>query len=211
MTPGPILIKQCKRCLKSFSESTLGSGNTFGATFWTDGKIEAPMLPDTPDLVKCPHCGQFLWIAKASVVEEIDPFHSGDAWPDIPSYEELTEAEYLEALKMGIAKTKSQQIRTRICAWWKANDPLRDSHSPEQTGHSAATVENMRALFQLLAKEEGDYQRITMAELARELGDFQAAQQILTARFSDDKQDIVRKISELITKRDTRVASLEFD
>jgi len=38
------------------------SGNTFGATFWTDGKRDAPMLPDLPEFVKCPHCKLLLWI-----------------------------------------------------------------------------------------------------------------------------------------------------
>jgi hypothetical protein len=55
MLPGPNVIRQCNHCQKPFTEPTLMSGNTFGATFWTDGKQEAPMLPDMPWLVKCPH------------------------------------------------------------------------------------------------------------------------------------------------------------
>ena len=74
MLPGPILIKQCPQCQKLFSESTLASGNTIGATFWTDGKCEAPMLPETPWLVKCAHCGHLIWIDEARQVGEEDPF-----------------------------------------------------------------------------------------------------------------------------------------
>jgi hypothetical protein len=32
------------------AQRTLASGNTIGARFWTDGKMEAPMLPDQPAL-----------------------------------------------------------------------------------------------------------------------------------------------------------------
>ena len=44
MLPGPTIIKKCLVCSKSIEHHTIGSGNTFGATFWTDGKREAPML-----------------------------------------------------------------------------------------------------------------------------------------------------------------------
>ena len=56
MMPGPILIKKCSACGGLIEEEILMSGNTCGAVYWTDGEHYAPMLPDTPELVKCPHC-----------------------------------------------------------------------------------------------------------------------------------------------------------
>jgi hypothetical protein len=41
MLPAPNLIRQCGQCQKPFAQPTLRSGNTIGATFWTDGKREA--------------------------------------------------------------------------------------------------------------------------------------------------------------------------
>ena len=51
MLPGPTTIKRCPGCKGLLAEGTLASGNTLGATFWTDGKREAPMLPEMPWLV----------------------------------------------------------------------------------------------------------------------------------------------------------------
>ena len=56
--PGPDTIRECPGCKAQVREQTTLSGNTFRAQYWTDGKREAPMLPDFPWLVKCPKCGK---------------------------------------------------------------------------------------------------------------------------------------------------------
>ena len=61
MTPGPTIIYQCYKCEGNFKYPTIGSGNTFGARFWSDGKKDAPMLPDQPWLIKCPNCDALIW------------------------------------------------------------------------------------------------------------------------------------------------------
>jgi len=48
-------------CQKPVKFSTIASGNTFGAVYWTDGKREAPMLPDDPWLRKSPTEGVLFW------------------------------------------------------------------------------------------------------------------------------------------------------
>ncbi|MFZ4580311.1 MAG: hypothetical protein ACOYOB_18160, partial [Myxococcota bacterium] len=78
MTPGPTIINKCSACAKLVEQATIGSGNTFGATFWTDGKREAPMLPDPLWLVMCPHCQAPLWVDELEVLGEIDPWGKRD-------------------------------------------------------------------------------------------------------------------------------------
>jgi hypothetical protein len=71
MQPGPDKILECPHCSAPSILPTLLSGNTIGATFWSDGKMVAPMLPDTPEITKCYQCGSFFWIEDAQVVGEI--------------------------------------------------------------------------------------------------------------------------------------------
>jgi len=73
MLPGPTLVKKCGECAGLFKQRTLTSGNTCGATYWTDGRMAAPMLPRTPALVRCPHCSAVLW---AKGLEEADSFQT---------------------------------------------------------------------------------------------------------------------------------------
>jgi hypothetical protein len=60
LIPGPDIVRECPKCRVPLLQHTISSGNTFGAQFWTDGLILAPMLPDQPWLVKCPNCGTLL-------------------------------------------------------------------------------------------------------------------------------------------------------
>lgn len=61
MRPGPDLVVACPRCGRRARARTLLSGNTFGARFWTDGKVEAPMLPTHPPVAPCRACGRMFW------------------------------------------------------------------------------------------------------------------------------------------------------
>lgn len=61
MRPGPDLVVACPRCGRRARVRTLLSGNTFGARVWTDGKVEAPMLPTHPPIAPCRACGRMFW------------------------------------------------------------------------------------------------------------------------------------------------------
>ena len=51
----------CPRCDHGFSYMAVGSYNTFGATFYTDGYIEGPMYDDQGRLFRCPQCRVIGW------------------------------------------------------------------------------------------------------------------------------------------------------
>ena len=61
MKPGPDLIAACPRCKRRAKVPSLASGNTSGARYWTDGKIQAPMLPRRPPITPCRGCGHVYW------------------------------------------------------------------------------------------------------------------------------------------------------
>lgn len=65
MMPGETIYRACPACQQLLIECTLLSGNTIGAKFWTDGKMDAPMFPQIPALVRCAHCQSLLWLPEA--------------------------------------------------------------------------------------------------------------------------------------------------
>ena len=67
MIPGANLIIKCPACQFLHQRESLISGNTFGAEYFSDGKRDAPMLPDFPYFVKCNNqeCGVFFKIDKS--------------------------------------------------------------------------------------------------------------------------------------------------
>lgn len=66
MLPDNPRVLTCPKCRGQKNVLSLMSGNTFGTTFWSDTKREAPMLPEVSVVQKCPHCGYYYFANKQS-------------------------------------------------------------------------------------------------------------------------------------------------
>lgn len=128
MTPGATLILQCPESGKFFSLSTIGSGNTFGGTIWSDGYAHFPMLPSTPEIGRCGEQGKFFWVAEAAVVGQFKPREHTNIppeWRDAYQMGSLSAKGYLDALAEGVARNRKEELHLRKQAWWAANDRFR--------------------------------------------------------------------------------------
>lgn len=171
-------------------ERTIASGNTFGARYWTDGKVDASMLPLTPSAVLCPHCRALLWVSSLKEVGEIpgprgfgvprpEYDHSFDALPFI---EKLEVDDYLMAVRTG-EFSKDQEAYLRTMYWRLMNDPRRRSQT--SSALSAEEQTNLRSLLELVI-ETDESSRLIRAEIHRELGEFEECEKALDYDFSDD-------------------------
>ena len=146
MLPGPTLIVKAPDCQSPVKVSTLASGNTFGAVFWTDGKCEAPMLPDHSRLRKHPTEGILFWADECEEIGTI-PFdgdqQQAERWKDVPYDEEPTEQDLFSALESDIADTDEKIRYLRIRLWWAGNGPIRES------GTGALTEQHLDNLSRL--------------------------------------------------------------
>lgn len=231
MQPGPDQIIACPSCKTLAKYATLLSGNTFGARVWTDGKQEAPMLPQPPPVVKCRHCAACFWLVDAEPVGELDlwgadPLEPATGWPAAVDHplsapptwraaeyvEELSEADYYAAIRAGLAKGPKQERALRIFAWWRGNEPYRDgedlfsSPPPPQAGRD----ENLRRLLPLLDGDT-DSDRIMRGEVLRELGRWSEAEAALLRIESPDFAPAVAQILALCRAQDRAVRELRFD
>lgn len=64
MIPGKSLILKCPHCGGEKEVVSLVSGNTCGATLWSDQRFFAPMLPKVSAVQRCPHCGHYFFSYK---------------------------------------------------------------------------------------------------------------------------------------------------
>jgi hypothetical protein len=208
MTPGPTLIMKAPGCTKPVKFSTIASGNTFGATFWTDGKQEAPMLPDQPWLRKSPSEGVLFWADECEEIGQIDFFCGGekekDEWKDLEFAEEPTEADYLAALSSGVANTDEKIRYLRMRLWWTGNDRIRRGESQQL---SSLHVRNLEALGALLSDSDPN-QRLMKAEVMRELSRYDEALSLLAFTYPGNYARAVTRIRELATSKEARVAKL---
>ncbi len=163
MIPGPDKVIECPKCKGLVRGFTLMSGNTGWARMWTDGKMIAPMLSQLPAVTKCKKCGHYFWASDAKEIGKI-PLRRAEAekipskWKAAGHIRELSETEYLEAIDIGIASTKEQELYLRICAWWAGNDSLRSQGQssayqtqtvPTRSSEATMNLERLLELFDI--------------------------------------------------------------
>ena len=57
------------------------SGNTIGATYYSDGKCDAPMLHSSVVIIKCAGCKQFVWVRDMKSAE-VPPLETEESTSD---------------------------------------------------------------------------------------------------------------------------------
>lgn len=203
--PGPIIVRECPTCNKQLAQETTMSGNTFNARSWTDGKMEAKMLPDRPWLVKCPQCGAIFWIDEAKKVREDrspeieNRLLMGSLSPSLPS-----ENEYLTLLSDG-KLTKKKELYCRQRAWWAANDSIRKTQETEFR-FSAVQENNLETLSQLMNEKDAG-QRLIKAEILRELGKFKDCINLLKQPFDDEWHTKISAVIRGLAEAEVRIVT----
>ncbi len=212
MLPGDTIIRKCFQCGTLVKEYTIDSGNTFGATFWTDGKFNAPMLPDYPLLVKCPGCRVLFWVDEQEEVGRCKPFEENSFQPEAEEYLIPTLEDYFSFMEEG-KPDRGNEKYLRLRAWWAGNDRRRyrgpDGVSFEPAPLSAKEIANLEALEKMLDSSL-DNERLMIAEIRRELGRFREASEILDEPFDKRYSKAVARLRQLVANGDRLVAEIEY-
>ena len=196
MTPGPdLVLKTVPGTLVKIA--SISSGNTFRAVYWTDGKREAPMMPDEPWLRCQPDTGELFWTDECEKVARVDC--DDQTYDHVPHAEEPSWVDYQEALKTGLGGSKEKEHYIRLRYWWVGNDPIRRGEVtipkiPDFNG-------NLLKLRALLDPGILD-QRLMAIEISRELRDFQAAELLLDYLFPEEYKGTVDLLRKLIAEKD---------
>jgi len=207
MIPGPTLIKKCSDCAQFIEQDTIISGNTMGAKVWTDGWQDAPMMPDQPQLVACPHCKALLWLHDLEQAGEIEPWgekkkFSGSRPYDVPGFNT-----YMEFLEKGVSDPGKERY-LRLRAWWAGNDTRRETEHKAPLSEAERT--NLTAAAGLLDEVDQE-DRLMKAEIMRELGRFDEAKKLLDKPFDHEYVQAQEIIRDLVVQKNPFVTEMRFD
>ena len=187
MLQGPDVVLACPHCQSLARLFTVANPDPSGAVSWSDGYQEMPLTPTQPNLSRCKNCGKLMWVADCPPVGMIDenhPLPEHEEWKKLPYVEPVEEADYLEALKSGMAPEPERETELRVFAWWRANDRHRRNEGPGRYPQSPEAVENLERLVELL--KDGEHEFVLFrAEALRQLGRFDEARDILHGICSD--------------------------
>ncbi len=207
MMPGPTLLKACPHCSARFLLRTLRSGNTFGAVLYSDGRLIAPMLPDSPRFRICQGCARPFWIHEANDAGGLESLAAGDSeslpWARLPTAEEA-----LTALDGGLASGPREERDIRYGWWWAVNDPERslpsDQIPPARPDDWEANLDRLAHLMD----RESPQDRLALAEIARERGRLDEAALLLSGPFPQELEPFAQALRALVERRSTRVETM---
>jgi hypothetical protein len=186
-----LIVRECPHCKAHVVQEETVSGNTTGAKLYTDGKLEAKMLPNHPWLVKCPVCSGLFWVDETVEVDTGFDAAKGKKQLLAPSEKDLL------GFLSGPGLPKDKEIYLRMRAWRSAKDAWR--WNPNATpAFSKDQEQNLKALSKMLDEKKPN-QRILKAEIARELGEFDECLNLLSYQFEEGYEyaaNFIRKLAD---------------
>ena len=187
MIPGPSEYYKCPHCGQISMRGSLISGNTFGAELFSDGKRIAPMLPEFPLIVKCKNCKMFYWLNEKNKVPELNfPNKTENVNIKADEAEFLSIDEYQEIIDSKFNENEDEHKYFRMRLWWAFNDKLRENNNEDFSESENKLFEfNCLKLIDILNKDDIN-EKIMIAELYRNIGNFIESKKILDTIKKDD-------------------------
>ena len=127
----------CPHCSKPFRIQTMLSGKHSDARYWSDGKCDAPMLPDYPAVARCPHCRSIFWVEDTIVLGEESCYSRPPAgqleapWIGARGLDHLDGEGYEEAIACNSDRERERFLR--VCYLHCVNDQYRDTLAIEDS------------------------------------------------------------------------------
>ncbi len=204
MTPGPANVLSCPFCGGTKEVMSLISGNTFGATVWSDTRRHYPMLPEVSPIQECPHCHKYYFIEQA---KQKHPDDSKSGRRGIGELGNLTFRQLFEAKKQMEALTLTKMQR------WILNHQLfmayNDCFSREPENMTIPPSDDDKEIYDrtiaelLYGIDQSEDYDLFHAELLRETGRFDEATEILLQHSSEDDRWVVNAMLRHIEQSDT--------
>ena len=182
MIPDADALIACPYCDAPARVFQLMSGNAIGAITWTDGWMDAPMMPRAPRITRCHGCKKIYWVGTARQLGFLtagDESEAAREFKDTPRIEPLSEADCYEALREGLAPTPDLELELRVFAWWRGNDAFREPDHPAGHSTAAEAVANMERILELTQDTWEEDLSLFRAEALRHLGRFDQAREAL--------------------------------
>ena len=188
MIPGHAKLVECPYCGSKKELMTIVSGNTFDAVYWSDNKMEAPMLPRVSPVQKCPECGKYY-------IERLQNYTYGDDYSGEEGW--LTYDEWKEAYRQ-FSKPRTilpnDYATLMLCLIQAYNDRFRNNFIVEiDPQKDEAFVDGIILKFiKFFDWEQGS--PLFKAELYREAGEMEKCSEVLQAINPSDLDDFNRTI-----------------
>lgn len=163
MLPGKNMVYGCPQCGRKVIVGSLQSGNNAGAILYSDGMQDAPMLPQFPCETKCKKCGTIFDFKKQTLVKILNSPLAFE--PDCDDAAFLT----IEDYNTKIESNQGDECQNRLMMWHTANGTY---GKQKRRADTDLYQDNCKRLIDLLIDTQDIDEKIMLAELYRNIGDF---------------------------------------
>ena len=225
MIPGPTYVYACPDCQLRVTKGSLASFNTFGATHYSDLRIDAPMRPSFPEITKCERCDCIFWLDEETQVEGVIKHQMADFYNDThqtsevknPAFgdqfelhpaKELDQDDLKDALLMKVYRDLDEEHYLRRHLLWTYHKQLENGTlTREELNENKAYLANIQSFFHLIEADPDS--RPFQAELMRFAGKFELALEILEPYVDEYMGPILGRIHERCLERNRDVFTLD--
>lgn len=209
MIPGPTYVYACPDCQYRISNRSIASGNTFGATHYSDMRVDAPMMPSYPRITKCERCDFSFWLdaetkVEGAIMPEIVSFYDDYDTPsetknpafgdqlELHPAKELDREDIKDALFMNVQRDDDDELYLRYQLMWAYHKQLEDGTlTREVLNEDLDYLKNIDAIIHLIEEDENG--RLFRAELNRFAGRFDQSLELLEATLNDPLWGVISK------------------
>ena len=210
-------IISCPYCSQLYRNQIIASYNTFDSSYFSDGYLEGPFIPNMPSIIKCvdKNCGKFFNIQETKIMAKVDyQKYVTSEWKHafyLAGYK-IGIKELEEALAIGFCKDEQDEINVRIRLLRRYNDFFRqDKNYKFPSEKKEAFLRNIDRLIELHENESTTGAKLFLAELYREKSDLDLCMEILNGitNENEDEKTIKEKIYSQAKIKDDKVFNVK--
>ena len=204
MIPAGDSYHACPECGAVHAREEIMSGNTIGAKYYSDGKMEAPMLPDLPSVIRCVRCAFIFQLRRDAQV-------TAPSDKSVPVFvaNHLDLNGWKEVIATQFNFDAGCELNYRFRLMWSYHDLSRhDSEMFVDFKEDPEYVANMLRLLELLDTSNPQNLFFT-AEIYRLLGRFEQAQSSLDHLIQNEQSrefgEYILASQNALNRKDSRV------
>lgn len=182
------------------------------------------MLPQYPDIIECFSCSAIFLISEQPEIDEREPVilnwrflekfrgdHPGWAGAHDLLHHRTSAQTYLKCINLDNIKQHEEypEIELRMSAWHRFNDQYRDAEAPKAIKWTSEQRRNADAFINLL-DDSYSSDRVILAEIYRQLGNFEKSLALLRGLDADQETELSKKIRALAKANNNTLDVVDF-
>jgi hypothetical protein len=198
MIPGNDEFYACPKCNQLHSKATLMSGNTFGAKYYSDARVEYPFLPKFPNITRCNNCKEIFRLET-----EISSLTYHEQNCDAADFLDING--YKDALLTVFYRNLEEELDLRFELLWKWHKMIEEGEmSAREVYSDSYYLKNIDEIIPAI--KDSDLGRILLvAELNRYAGRFEIAAELFAPHLDETEFAIANESYKRCLNKDRSV------